>query len=185
MEGLEPDGGGPKRLRLANLLAVAALLAIGLLAVNMLSGRTSQSELPEVGRLLPAFDLPRLEGDRVTNADLRRKPAFLNFWATWCGPCQLEMPNIQEIHDQYGEEINVLLINAAEPPETIRSFLEDFSYTMPVARDERMALMGKWQLPYLPTSIFLDRHGRVCKIHAGYMNRDDMIAAADQARRGC
>lgn len=185
MDEMESRPGGPKRSLIANLVAVAALVAVGLLAVNALSNRAAPSERPEVGRLLPAFALARLEGGRVTDADLRGKPAFLNFWATWCPPCKREMSDIQEIHDQYGGEIDVLLINFGESPAMVRSFLEENSLSMPVALDEDMQLMARWQLPYLPTSIFIDRDGHVCKIHQVYMEKDEMVAAVELARRGC
>lgn len=79
------------------------------------------------------WTLMDLEGIPVSFREFRDKPVFLSFWATWCPPCRAEMPNIQNLFEQYGDRISFVLATQ-EAPETILRFMEDHAYSMPVYR---------------------------------------------------
>ncbi len=72
-----------------------------------------------------------LEGNAVSYADFRGKAIFLNFWATWCAPCIAEMPDIQDLYDQFGDQAAFLLVSD-EKPERIQAFMERRGFDMPV-----------------------------------------------------
>lgn len=167
------------------LLPLLALVLVGFLAVNALSRRSAPPGIPAVGRPLPPFELSLLGGGQVTADLLRGKPTFLNFWASWCGPCQMEMPFIEEIYKKERGRLNVLGINWQEPEIVADEFVRSNGYTFPVALDADGNLHAGWGFNGLPVSIFADARGTVCRVHVGGMTRSMMRAAVDEALAGC
>lgn len=190
---------GQKRslvLPLVGVLLIAGLAA-GALAGRLGGGRSGEggdgsrrsavvrASTPEVGRVLPDFELATLDGRRVRADDLLGKPAFINFWATWCPPCRAEMPDIQAIYDERGRDINILAINEDEPESLVRSFIDEMKLSLPVALDVGGEVHGGWNFNTLPTSIITDKDGRICFIAPGMISRSMMDEALAKARRGC
>ncbi len=104
------------------LLPVVSLILIAYLAAGALTAKR-ESNAPRVGRRLPDFSLPTVDGGAVTRQDLSGKPAFLNFWASWCPPCRAEMPAIDAIAREERGRVNVLAINNGEPVVVARAFM--------------------------------------------------------------
>ena len=75
--------------------------------------------------IAPDFTMLDKEGNEVTLASFFGKPIVLNFWASWCGPCKMEMPEIQKFYEQYGEEIHFLLVSVDESLDTAKTFITD------------------------------------------------------------
>lgn len=166
------------------LLSLAVLgYLITLLALHRLR-LPPESEVPRQGMQIAPFMLPTLDGGEVTRDGLLGKPTYLNFWATWCLPCRLEMPKIEELYREQGSWANFIMINVREPPDVVRRFIAENGFTLPVALDDG-TLYEKWGLRGLPTSIFLDRYGRVCKVVEGFMGKDYIRWALENAASGC
>ncbi len=82
---------------------------------------------PKAGGLAPDFEISAFDGSRQRLSDYRGKPVYLNFWATWCIPCQIELPDTQELLDRHKDELAVITVNRAEPldrDETLFSNIE-------------------------------------------------------------
>ncbi|MCK5464223.1 MAG: TlpA family protein disulfide reductase [Bacteroidales bacterium] len=79
------------------------------------------------------WTLMNIEGTAVSFREFKDEVVFLSIWATWCPPCRAEMPNIQNLFEQYGDRVSFVLASQ-EAPETILRFMEDHGYTMPVYR---------------------------------------------------
>lgn len=171
----------------------SGLVAAGVLGllVALMIGRAyttrsvTASGIPEEGKPLPNFSLPLLDGGEVSGTQLRGKPLFLNFWATWCPPCRREMPEIQSLYNKLGRDIYFLLINQADPPQAVKAYLEQNGLQMPVALDIDGQLSENWGINFLPTSIFVDAKGHVCRLHVGQITKDTMMEALNQAQQGC
>ena len=110
----------------------------------------------------PDFTVYDGEGNEVRLYDYIGKPIVLNFWASWCGPCQMEMPDFQEKYLEIGEQVQFLMINMTGGRETLDSakeFLREKGYTFPVLYD----LDGEAAMIYaaysLPTTYFIDAEG--------------------------
>lgn len=162
------------------------MLLVGLMIGRAYTTRSvTASGIPEEGKPLPQFSLPLLEGGEVSGAQLRGKPLFINFWATWCPPCRREMPEIQYLYNKLGRDVSFLLINQAEPSQAVKKYLEDSGLQLPVALDADAQLSAEWGINFLPTSIFVDAKGNVCRLHVGQMSRDMMMDALDKAQQGC
>ncbi len=167
------------------LLPLLAAALLGFLALNAIGRRPAAPGIPVVGRTLPSFDLRLLGGGEVTADELLGKPTFINFWASWCGPCQMEMPFIEEIYQKEKAKLNILGINMQEPEIVADEFVRTNGYTFPMALDLNGDLHAGWGFNGLPVSIFTDRRGTVCRIHMGGMTRSMMRAAVDEALAGC
>ena len=116
----------------------------------------------------PEFKLTGLDGKPVTLADVKGKVILLNFWATWCGPCRAEIPDLVELQDKYKERLQILgLVVDDDDQGAIKDFVEKFSINYPVAlatNDIRMQYGG---IAALPTSFVLDAEGRIVQKHEG------------------
>ena len=130
------------------------------------------------GSLAPDFTLRNLAGDPVKLSDLRGRPVLINFWASWCGPCRLEMPDLVRAYTAHKAEGFVIL--AVNPtfedtlPE-VKAFVKEFNMTFPVLLDETGEVTNQlYRLRGLPTSVFVNRAGRITRIHLGAMTNQQI-----------
>jgi cytochrome c biogenesis protein CcmG/thiol:disulfide interchange protein DsbE len=123
---------------------------------------------PQVGFLAPIFSLEHLDGTQVALSDFRGKPVMLNFWATWCPPCRAEMPAIQNIAARYRDDgLVVLLVNQGEEAATVREYLAGIGLVATVLLDPRGGVASTYRIRALPTTVFIDREGRIRDIALG------------------
>jgi thiol-disulfide isomerase/thioredoxin len=109
----------------------------------------------------PAFELLDITGKTWRLADLKGRPALLNFWASWCEPCRAEMPTLQQIADFYGvDKLAVLAINFKEPAARAIQFAKTTGLTLPVLLDADGRTAQKWGVKVFPTTLMLDSQGR-------------------------
>jgi len=107
-----------------------------------------------------------LDGRTLDLRELRGEVVFLNFWATWCGPCVAEMPSIQRLHDQIAGDGVRFVVVSDEDPETVRRFRREKGFTFPIyIRDG--ALPGIFSVSAIPTTFVLDRNDQVVFRHSG------------------
>lgn len=121
---------------------------------------TEEAEPPKT--LAPDFTVYDAEGNEVRLSDYIGKPIVLNFWASWCGPCQMEMPDFQEKHRELGGEVNFLMVNMTVGRETLESavtFIEKNNYTFPVFYDTQANAARAYGAYSLPTTYFIDAEG--------------------------
>jgi thiol-disulfide isomerase/thioredoxin len=137
---------------------------------NLVSGQDQQPVIRFVRNPdpAPAFQLTGLDGKPVTLADSRGKVILLNFWATWCGPCRAEIPDLVELQNKYKDRLQILgLVVDDDDQDAIQKFVAEFAINYPVAlaTDDLRAQYGG--IPALPTSFVLDAEGRVVQKHEG------------------
>ncbi|MFI5115848.1 MAG: TlpA family protein disulfide reductase [Terriglobales bacterium] len=168
-----------KRNALAFVILVGAI--IGMLAAGKYLDRTRKyGPLRMVGDVkgvqAPDFDLPTLDGGRVKLSAFRGKAVLLNFWATWCPPCKIEMPWFVEMQKQYGKDGLVVLGVAMD--DTAAPKIAEFAHEMGV---NYQVLLGTDQVSddygnvqYLPTTFYVDRNGVIVDKAAGLFSRDEI-----------
>jgi peroxiredoxin len=123
---------------------------------------------PQAGFPAPEFALVGMDGQTVRLADLKGQPVVLNFWATWCPPCQAEMPALQALTDAYaGRGVTVLGVNQAEGADQVRGFLQSKGIDFPVVLDADAGVSQAYRVRSLPTTFFIDREGVIDEIVIG------------------
>ena len=156
------------------LLAFAVIVLVG---VELLSRPASinvtvQGGRASVGALAPGFTTQTIDGTPVTLRQYRGKPVLLNFWATWCAPCQQEMPLLQRASDiGHAPGLVVLAVNYQETnPTSIKAFLRKVDAHFPAVYDPAGQIAAEYGVNVgLPVSIFIDRSGKVSFIQLGQM----------------
>lgn len=118
----------------------------------------------------PAFSVEMTSGETITLESLRGKVVLLNFWATWCPPCQKELTRVQkDIIDRYqGRDFVFIPISRGEERSTVESFLESNGYTFPVGLDTDQSIYNSYATEYIPRNYLINRHGVVVEATVGY-----------------
>lgn len=127
-----------------------------------------------VGSPAPDFELENLAGERMRLSDFQGKPVIVNFWATWCAPCRLEMPAIQERFDREQPDLAVLAVNFDEPAADVRSFVDELGLTFPVLLDPGAEVQRLYRIRGYPTTYFVDRNGLLSVQHIGFMTETQL-----------
>ena len=140
------------------------------------------------------FELKDQYGKTHKLSDYKGKVVFLNFWATWCPPCKMEMPDIQKIYEKYekqGEKSEVVVLSVVAPNtqdekdvEGIKAFLEENGYTYPVLMDDGGYTFGAYRISSLPTTFMIDKEGNVFGYVQGGLTQEAMESIIEQTITG-
>jgi len=142
-------------------IMVLLILVSGLVVAGC-SSSTAPSPVLQAGSPAPDFQLQSLDGQTVSLSSLRGRPLMLNFWATWCGPCQVEMPFIQEVFEDgewKDQGLVILGINLGEPPSRVKRFMEGNGLSFLVLLDVELKVAGMYNASYIPVTYFIDKNG--------------------------
>lgn len=132
---------------------------------------------PLVGDPAPDFQLLTADVQSVVKlSDLRGKPVLVNFWASWCGPCREEMPDIQAAFSAAGGGLQVIGVNAKEADIVARGFAYDLGVDFPLVLDYDGRVSQQYRISGLPVSYFLDAEGVIRSVNIGYMSRDNLVS---------
>ncbi len=145
-------------------LRTVALWVAGLLVIFMAMGFLRAPSLPDKA---PAFSLPTLEGDTLALAEFRGQTVVLNFWATWCGPCLLEIPWFSDYADGH-PEVALLGIATDGPAEKVAAAAQQLEMTYPVLMSDD-ATHEAYGISTIPTTVIVDAEGRVRYAHSGLL----------------
>jgi peroxiredoxin len=129
----------------------------------------SSSGILHIGDTAPDFKLQDLAGNTVALSDFRGQPVLVNFWATWCAPCRIEMPELQAAYETYrDEDLVILALNQDEAPEAVRSFFYDqFGLTFTPLLDIDQEIAGEYGVFNYPSTFFINGEGVVTAVHRG------------------
>lgn len=179
-----------------HLTAIALVVVIGaLFAWRELGGddapsaviQASEAALQvEVGEPVPDFRLDTPEGGTLQLSDFRGQAVVLNFWATWCGPCRAEMPELQAIHDAHAEIGNLVVIgiDEMESADSVIAFAEELDLSFPMALDRDGEVAEVYGLIGLPGTFFIDADGilraRVLGLLHGELLSDGLASILNQ-----
>jgi cytochrome c biogenesis protein CcmG, thiol:disulfide interchange protein DsbE len=131
--------------------------------------------VPEVNSPAPDFQLQNLSGEALRLSDFRGKPVLINFWATWCGPCQLEMPLIQKYYEKHSPDLVVLAVNNDEPRDAVQAFVDQMKLTFPILLDPGARVEDQYRVRAFPTSLFINREGLIRYQHIGILNEQQLV----------
>lgn len=159
---------------ISGLVIFAAL--VGVLFLN-LGHDPSAIDSPLIGKQAPSFALKAVgSGEMIDLAKLRGKPAIINFWATWCGPCYSEHPTLVQNARMLGGRVQFVGVVFNDTPDKIQAFLADRGSAYPTLLDES----GKTAIAYgvggVPETFFLDRNGKIVAKYAGPLSTEELQA---------
>ena len=124
-----------------------------------------------VGDPAPAFVLPTVEGRTISLDELRGRVVYVDFWASWCGPCRRSFPWMNELQQRYGDRgVTVVAINVDAKREDAERFLRQYPATFAVLYDAAGATPRAYDVKAMPSSYLVDREGRIAGIEHGFLD---------------
>lgn len=138
------------------------------------------------GDVAPDFEFSAFDGTRMRLSDFRGRPVFLNFWATWCGPCRAELPAMEvKLREHEADGLVVLGVNTGERIETAERFLDKLDVELTAyAYDPGASVANRYSIPGMPTSYFIDADGVITGVYAIALSEPLMEEAIAQAIAG-
>ena len=167
----------------ARLPGAGWLLALVVLAAGAGLILTSEGVPPPIGRgsAAPDFELPRLDdSSQVSLSSLRGQVVLLNFWATWCKPCEDEMPAMERLYRGLrSEDFELVAVSVDDEKErgVVREFRERMAISFPIALDPAKSVSQLYQTMGFPESLLIDRDGRVVERYVGPRDWDHQVYA--------
>lgn len=136
---------------------------------------------------LPDFTVYTEDGEKVTLYEKLEKPLVLNFWATWCPPCKAEMPAFDALYEEYGEDIEFMMVNLTDgnrdTVDGVKAFLNETGYDFPVYYDSDSVAAYTFGVQSIPMTLFISPDGTLINYHVGAMNEAQLRTALNQMRR--
>lgn len=204
-----PRGTRQRLVALAGLSVIAGVLLVALLAAGLLGNQSGGNAIQsvvildpprapgqdalevgaQVGKLAPDFELSDFAGARHRLSDFRGKVVYVNIWATWCGPCRAELPDMQELLRRHTDQLAIIAVNRREPLERARAFFQNLprsdggvgvSFTVD-GMDPDDTLFGEFRGLGMPVSVIIDPQGVVSRVYMGAIRLDTMEAAFAEA----
>lgn len=146
---------------------IALRLFTTMLIVAAVIGCSPQSQPSEL-ESIDDFSVERLD-------EYQGQVVVLNFWATWCEPCRVEMPDLEVVYQEYRQQgVVVLAVNMSESSADIADFVKELGLTFPILRDSKQEAMERYNVKMLPTTYFIDRQGNVRHRRVGSMTKSAM-----------
>ncbi|WP_419879588.1 TlpA family protein disulfide reductase [Brevibacillus centrosporus] len=144
------------------LLVVLIIIVLAVLAFyNNQSKKGTLDQIPKVGFSAPNFSLTALDKQTYGIAGERDKPLIINFWASWCGPCRQEAPDLKAVNEKYQDKLDFYAINMTsnDDLESAKLFVKEFAFQFPILLDEKGTVSDQYQVISIPTTYFIDRDG--------------------------
>lgn len=154
---------------------ILLVMIVGMLAVvAWMSSDQNVSVSPKVGYHAPPFTLPKFPDNQpISLADYQGKPVFINFWASWCPPCQAESPDLVKAYAKYGDKIQFIGVNltAQDSLTDVTAFIKKYGIMYPTALDTKGTVSQQYQTLGIPASFFVDRQGIIVEQYVGAISQ--------------
>lgn len=158
------------------LRSVILLVMTGAIIFTIYNALTKeQSEVLQVGDKAPDFTLTDLNGQRQQLSEYRGQGVFVNFWGTWCKPCEKEFPLMEKQYQNYKDQgVQILAVNIAQSDYEVKQYAEQKNLTFPIVIDKNKSVMEAYNIRPLPTTMLINPDGDIVKIITGEMSEEDI-----------
>jgi len=166
-----------KKQRLIVRISILTVL-LAAVAYTLYSTLTDDDRmLVKAGDQAPDFVLTDLNGDSQRLSDYEGQGVFLNFWGTWCKPCEKEMPYMENQYQEFKDQgVQTIAVNVGESEFQVSNFAKKYNLSFPVVRDAQKDVMYAYAIGPLPTTLLINPEGQVEKVITGEMS-EEMIAS--------
>ncbi|UII54688.1 thiol-disulfide oxidoreductase ResA [Cytobacillus spongiae] len=160
-----------KKKRLV-LRTIILLILAGAVGYTLYANLTKdQVQKVEIGKIAPDFALVDLNGEKHKLSDYKGQGVFLNFWGTWCKPCEKEMPYMNNQYKQYTDQgVQILAVNVGESDFAVEKFVERHELVFPIVNDKDGQVQSAYGINPLPVTFLIDPEGKVVKVHTGSLS---------------
>lgn len=151
------------------------LVIISIISVMITDAQTDTTTLLKNGDIVPSFKCKTIDGKTIDIGKLRGKIIMINFFATWCPPCNLELPALQsEIWDKYknNTEFVLIILGREHSEKEVADFVKRKNYTMPFAADPDRGIYKLFATQYIPRNVIVDRDGRIVYQNRNYVKEE-------------
>ncbi len=138
---------------------------------------------PVAGQRAPDFTLPDLAGKKVSLGALAGKVVVVDFWASWCEPCQKELPELQKIADEMGPKVAVLALNIDKDHKVAADAAQALHLSVPVLLDTDGKVAQRYNPPKMPTSYVVGKNGTLLSVHEGFDGAGDVARLRQELGR--
>jgi cytochrome c biogenesis protein CcmG/thiol:disulfide interchange protein DsbE len=148
----------------STIIAVIIIIIVAVVGFVMF-GKKGMYEPIVAGKVAPAFELPDLEGNMVSLSRYKGKVIFLNFWATWCKPCEEEMPSMEHLYKRLqGKNFEMVAVSIdSKKPGAVKEFVEKYGITFPVLHDRKGKVKELYKTTGVPETFIIDQNGVVAE----------------------
>jgi len=159
-------------------------IALVLFQAGPISAQGPSLQESIIGSTAPDFTLRDVDGHQVRLSDFRGKTVLLAFWATWCPPCNEELPTLQKIYEHSQNKDLVILTVDDQAPATIRAFLRAKHYSFPVLVDSNRAVFTEFAVHFIPTAVVINPDGIISQVLTGWEGPQRLLDALRAAGFG-
>ncbi len=162
------------------ILIIIVLIIVSIVAYNHLTQEytpqqvTNETQKIQHVKKASDFSVYNNNGDKVSLSEYKGKPVVVNFWATWCGPCKMELPAFDKLCTEYKEQVEFMMVNLTdgyqETLESAKQFISESGYMFPVFFDTENNASAEYNLYSIPRTIFVDKDGNLVNSHVGAMS---------------
>lgn len=164
-----------KKRRSVMRISIFVLITAALVYTLYLSIDKKEVDAVSIGDDAPNFLLKDMNGNEHKLSDYKGKGVFLNFWATYCGPCKEEMPYMNNVFREYQSKgVEILAINTGEAELLVNKFIDTYDLNFPVLYDRDEAVTVAYDFIPLPTTFLIDADGKIVDIIAGSLTEEDI-----------
>ena len=162
--------------------SISVSIPNSLTAINSIAKAEAASQGIEVGEAAPDFTFTDLATGRTLNlSDLRDKPVFINFWATWCPPCVGELPHIEKKYAEYKDKMHFVILSVDDNEQDPARFIKSKGYSFPAAYGDHQALGRAYGIDAIPASYIISADGHIVARIVGSMNESSLDAFLQKA----
>ena len=172
-----------KRNRLIMRTSILFILVVAIAFTIYNELTKEKNDLLQVGDWAPDFALTDLNGEQHQLSEYKGQGVFVNFWGTWCKPCEKEFPLMEKQYQVYKDQgVEILAVNIAQSDYEVRQFAEQRNLTFPIVIDKDKSVMEAYNIRPLPTTLLVNQEGKIEKIITGEMSEEDIASYMEQIK---